>query len=186
MTPRPASTVVLVRETGQQIQTLLLKRNTKLVFEGGAWVFPCGKIEPSDYPPGSRSELAAARMAAVRETREEAGIALNPERLIHIAHWTTPMGAPRRYATWFFLCALERHAEVVVDNDEILDYCWLSPDEALSRSAAGELRLPQPTRETLLTLSAHQRLDPLCEAMTQAEIFVFPPDSRHYLPQCAG
>jgi len=186
MTPKPASTVVLVRQLAQEVQTLLLLRNSRLVFEGGSWVFPGGKIDASDYAHGIVDEYDAARMAAVRETREEAGVALCPDRLIHIAHWTTPLGAPRRYATWFFLCPVAQGLPVRVDNDEILDHCWLSPKEALRRYAAGDLRLPEPTRETLLSMAAYSNLAQLCDAMTQAKVHVFPPDSPYYVPRCAG
>ncbi len=186
MTPRPASTVVLVRECGQQIETLLLLRNSKLVFEGGTWVFPGGKIEQSDYPRGSTDEYEAARHAAVRETHEESGIRLSPESLIHIAHWTTPLGPPRRYATWFFLCPLTEPVIIQVDDDEILDHQWLTPADALRRFEAGEIRLPVPTRETLVSLLPHTRLERLCQVMQEADIHVFPPDSQHYVPRPVG
>lgn len=181
MTPRPASTVVLVREFNQRIETLLLLRNSKLVFEGGAWVFPGGKIDPSDYPRGSTDEYEAARRAAVRETREEAGIELSPDSLIHIAHWTTPMGLPRRYATWFFLCPLHEPVDIIVDADEILDHRWLAPADALDLHNTGQIKLPVPTRETLSTLMPHRGLSSLCDRMQDADIHVFPPDSEFYV-----
>jgi len=181
MTPRPASTVALVREFNQRIETLLLLRNSKLIFEGGAWVFPGGKIEQSDYLQGSTDEYEAARRAAVRETREEAGIDLSPESLIHIAHWTTPLGPPRRYATWFFLCPLHEPVDIIVDADEILDHQWLTPAEALELCEAGQIKLPLPTRETLSTLLPHPCLSSLCYCMQDAEIHVFPPDSEFYV-----
>lgn len=188
MTPRPASTVVIVRETADGVQTLLLRRNSALSFEGGAWVFPGGKVDPCDYPAGCEA-LAAAEVdyraainAGIRETREEAGLQIAPEHLIHIAHWTTPQGLPRRYATWFFLCPLHETVDIVVDDDEILDYQWLTPAAALQENSAGRIRLPVPTAHTLKTMLPYSGLNALCEAMRAADIHVFPENSDYYKP----
>ncbi|MFB0950916.1 MAG: hypothetical protein QMB10_06645 [Halioglobus sp.] len=50
---RPASTVVLLRDTANGLETLLLKRNKALVFAGGAWVFPGGSVDPEDFEVGT-------------------------------------------------------------------------------------------------------------------------------------
>src|SRR5258706_16043829 len=99
----PAATVVLVRDGGGGLETLLLRRNSKIAF-GGMWVFPGGRIDETDWdgvPPGD--ELAAARRAAVRETREEAGLTIAEETLVALSHWSPPALAPKRFLTWFFL-----------------------------------------------------------------------------------
>lgn len=190
MTPRPASTVVVVRDnpTGNGIETLLLLRNSALTFEGGAWVFPGGKVDTCDYPPDPAGMVAeqmhhtAAVNAGIRETREEAGLIISPEHLIPIAHWTTPLGLSRRYATWFFLCPLQEVVDIVVDADEILDYQWLSPAAALQEHGAGRIRLPVPTAHTLKSFLPFRSLDDLCTAMKTAEIHVFPENSDYYQP----
>ncbi|HBX73628.1 MAG TPA: hypothetical protein DEG86_11640, partial [Halieaceae bacterium] len=46
---RPASTVVLLRDGPEGLETLLLKRNKALLFAGGYWVFPGGALEASDW-----------------------------------------------------------------------------------------------------------------------------------------
>ncbi len=193
MSPSLASTVVLVREQAQTsgtsgLETLLLLRNSKLVFEGGAWVFPGGRVDDCDYPPdradlpASHVEYLAAIKAAVRETEEEAGICISPGELIHIAHWTTPQGMSRRFATWFFLCPLNEAVDIVVDQQEIHDYQWIRPDLALARHASGEIRLPPPTAHTLQSIAGFKSLKSLCHAMSTADIHVFPEDSAHYRP----
>ncbi len=108
--PVPAATVVLVREAEEEsnLEVLLLQRNSKLVFHGGHWVFPGGRLDESDYQyPQKNLEYPAALKAAVRETREEAGVEINEKDLIHTAHWTTPINQPRRFSTWFFICPLK-------------------------------------------------------------------------------
>lgn len=201
MTPRPASTVVLVRErsytqdarasrTDQApvgLETLLLLRNSALAFEGGAWVFPGGKVDVTDYTEGDATLVApphhrAAINAGIRETREEAGLLIEADRLIPIAHWTTPLGLPRRYATWFFLCPLHEDVNIVVDAEEILDYRWQSPAAALQEHREGRIRLPVPTAHTLNSLLPFASLTQLCQAMKSASIHVFPENSEHYQP----
>ena len=49
----PAATVVLLRDAPGGVETLMLRRNSKLAFAGGAWVFPGGRIDPEDYPGGA-------------------------------------------------------------------------------------------------------------------------------------
>ena len=42
---RLAATAVLLRDTEQGLEVLLLRRNAKLAFAAGAWVFPGGAID---------------------------------------------------------------------------------------------------------------------------------------------
>lgn len=77
----PAATVILLREaaSGRGIETLMLRRNSKLAFVGGMWVFPGGRIDEADRTSlPATDELGAARCAAVRESREEAGLEIDP------------------------------------------------------------------------------------------------------------
>lgn len=60
-----------------------------MVFAGGAVVFPGGRVDPGDYELATRfphldAEDAAARIAAVRETIEEAGIAVGIEADVEV------------------------------------------------------------------------------------------------------
>jgi 8-oxo-dGTP pyrophosphatase MutT (NUDIX family) len=150
-----AATVVLLRDTPDGIETLMLRRTAAASFMGGAWVFPGGKVDPEDWPGGVVSEspvdeLAAARTAAVREAAEEAGVAVEPDGLVWFAHWTPPPAAPKRFATWFFVApASEAHDLVTVDGTEITDHEWLRPAVVLERHAAGEVDLAPPTWVTL-------------------------------------
>ena len=151
MTPVPAATVVVARDSATQgsIEILLLRRNSKLVFHGGHWVFPGGRVDQADFEGVEGLEYRAALKAAVRETKEEAGLDIGESQLIHTAHWTTPPHLPRRFCTWFFMCPVPRAANVVVDNAEILEHRWITPQAALAASKAEEIVLPQPTKETL-------------------------------------
>lgn len=188
MTPVPAATVVVARDAAaeQGIEVLLLRRNSKLVFHGGHWVFPGGRIDAADFEEPAGSEYAAAVRAAVRETQEEAGLVIAPEQLVHTAHWTTPPSLPRRFCTWFFMCALDRDVEVTVDNQEILEHRWLSPSAALRAAKAEELVLPQPTKETLKQIAEQSCVADLMNWARNAPVHVFPDDSEFYRPSEMG
>jgi len=148
-----AATVVILRDGERGVETLLLRRNSKLGFAGGAWVFPGGRVDPDDRRPGDDDE-ASARRAAVREVAEEAGLVIEESSLVAFSHWTPPMVAIKRFATWFFLAAAPPTV-VEVDGGEIVDHLWVSPAEALGRHAAGEVELLPPTWVTLDLVSRH-------------------------------
>lgn len=185
--PKPAATVVLVREHRDDIEVLMLLRDRNLAFNAGSWVFPGGKIDPHDYlPEHSALEYHAAVQAAVRETREEAGIELAHEHLIHTAHWTTPENLPRRYSTWFFLCPIYHQVQVVVDDCEIRDYRWISPANAMREIKAEKLQVPHPTRVTLRDLLEYSTLDQVLEGIGRQDIRIFPENSPYYRPSEMG
>jgi len=91
--PRPAATLVLVRDTPRGIETLLMQRNEKASFLAGAFVFPGGAVHEEDHapelhvlcaPPHAHDDPLAAlpqaglgfRAAAIRECFEECGLLL--------------------------------------------------------------------------------------------------------------
>lgn len=148
----PASTVVVLREGREALEVLLLRRNSKLAFHGGAWVFPGGRV---DLHAGETDDDAGARIAAAREAREEAGLELDPRAFVQLSHWTTPEGQPRRFATWFYVAEIGRD-EVRVDGGEIHDHAWLTAEAALAAQREKRIELPPPTFVTLAVLAAHR------------------------------
>jgi 8-oxo-dGTP pyrophosphatase MutT (NUDIX family) len=85
--PRPAATLITMRRphTAAPTQVLMLVRGATMRFAGGACVFPGGGVDPADralaatLPPPSGwdgLEDLAARIAAMRETLEETGLAI--------------------------------------------------------------------------------------------------------------
>src|SRR4029453_3377909 len=99
--PPDAATVVLLRDGDDGLETLMLRKNSRLAF-GGMWVFPGGRIDDGDRTPAADA-LAVAANAAVREAAEEAGLLVPSSALIPFSHWTPPLMAPKRFLTWFFL-----------------------------------------------------------------------------------
>ncbi|MDB5678747.1 NUDIX domain-containing protein [Sphingomonas bacterium] len=75
----PAATLVLIRDrAGATPDLLMVERAKAMVFAGGALVFPGGRIDPGDDALAARlspdADDGAARIAAIRETIEEAGV----------------------------------------------------------------------------------------------------------------
>ncbi len=175
----PAATVVLLRDGARGLEVLYLRRAASVEFHGGAWVFPGGRIDPQDYAPGRPGDVeSAARAAAAREAREEAALTVDPASLHFFAHWTTSVGAPKRFATWFF-AGLADEGEVRVDGGEISDHRWLRPDDALAAQRTREIELPAPTFVTSLALA------PLATARDALAHFASRPPERFRPRICA-
>lgn len=76
----PAATLILMRPaaSGGPPEILMLERAETMAFAAGALVFPGGRIDPDDHAAAARFPEhpdAAARIAAIRETIEETGVA---------------------------------------------------------------------------------------------------------------
>ena len=72
----PAATLVVMREVAAGPPLLLMvTRPAKMVFAGGAMVFPGGRVDPADRAIAA-DDLGAARIAAIRETIEETGVSV--------------------------------------------------------------------------------------------------------------
>lgn len=87
--PRPAATLIIFRHARPEPEVLMLIRGSALRFAGGACVFPGGGVDPADValaatlplPPGwDGAPDLAARIAAIRETLEETGLAIGLKR----------------------------------------------------------------------------------------------------------
>jgi 8-oxo-dGTP pyrophosphatase MutT (NUDIX family) len=149
-----AATVILVRDGAAGVETLLLRRNSKIAF-GGMWVFPGGRVDAADCTGlALDDELGAARCAAVREACEEAGQVLDAVALVPFAHWTPPAIAPKRFLTWFFVSRAVSD-RVTIDEGEIHEHAWMRPADALARRNALEIELAPPTWVTLEALALH-------------------------------
>ena len=151
---RPAATVIPLRDGATGLEVLVLRRDAGLAFHGGSWVFPGGRVDDGELAAAG-GELEAARLAAVREAREEAGLELEAGQLVTLSHWTTPLGRNRRFATWFFVVAAPE-GEVVIDDGEIRAYRWHTLEAAIAGCEAGEIALAGPTYVSLLRLRPHR------------------------------
>jgi glyoxylase-like metal-dependent hydrolase (beta-lactamase superfamily II)/8-oxo-dGTP pyrophosphatase MutT (NUDIX family) len=215
--PRPAATLVPVRDSARGLEVFMLQRTHKAAFVPGGYVFPGGAVEPGDADPffeqhstgpgpGEASRLLGLDqgglrywVAAVRECVEEAGLLmaytedgrmlaahdtasedrlqtlrrqlasgelefavacraaglrLALDRLAYFAHWITPVGAPRRFDTRFFLCLAPDGQVASHDDTETIGNIWVRPEDALERHRAGEIDIMFATQKTLELLAS--------------------------------
>lgn len=81
---KAAATLIVLRDSadGGPPEALLVQRATTMSFAAGAIVFPGGRVDAADHALAARllhrltPQDAAARIAAIRETIEEAGLAV--------------------------------------------------------------------------------------------------------------
>ncbi|MFW2421387.1 MAG: NUDIX hydrolase [Porticoccaceae bacterium] len=157
---RPAATVAVVRDSGDGIELLMLRRNRELAFAGGAWVFPGGAVEVNETPVA----------AAVRECVEECGIHLPESALVEYAHWTTPTsGMSRRFATHFYCAQVDTAAQVKIDEGEIHEYHWTSAKQALAQHHRGEFKIMPPTYLSLILFGRYANCAELLAALDSVE-----------------
>ncbi|MGH2867233.1 MAG: NUDIX hydrolase [Solirubrobacteraceae bacterium] len=155
--PRLAATVIVLRGGGDDLEVLLAKRTPEARFMGGAWVFPGGAVSPEDGEGD-----AALTAAAIRELREEAGIALaDAGELVTFSRWITPEEVKIRYDTWFFLARLPEGAEPEVDGEEMVDARWYTPAAALAAGESEEILLVFPTIKHLEQIAVFASADDL-------------------------
>ncbi len=200
--PRPASTLVVMRDGAQGLEVLLTVRSRQMRFMGGGSVFPGGGVSPADLDPRwegastlTTAEAAAALglddpaealgsyVCALREAFEEVGfllgsgpidqllpddaddpahflelclergITLDTNALVPAGRWVTPLGAPIRFDTRFFLGVATDPYVPRPDPGEVESVDWVSAAEALAALASGDRLMAPPTVEML------QRLD---------------------------
>ena len=162
--PVAAATVLLLRDGRDGLETLMLRRNSKIAF-GGMWVFPGGRVDPADCEGcDAEDDLAHARIAAVREAAEETGLSIEPQAMHPFAHWTPPPITPRRFLTWFFAAAAPE-GRVTIDDGEIHEHRWMSPAEAIERRDAAEIELAPPTWVSLFELSRWRNVEHALDAL---------------------
>src|ERR671936_1665528 len=82
---REAASLILLRDSADGAEVLLVQRNPEQRFMGGAWVFPGGAVH--------QDEDADHAATAVRELEEEAGIRLPEDaEIVPFSRWITPEG----------------------------------------------------------------------------------------------
>ncbi|MCB1744018.1 MAG: NUDIX domain-containing protein [Gammaproteobacteria bacterium] len=106
--PRPAASIVIVRDAQDGIETFMLVRNRgRNIAFSGAMVFPGGKVDADDSheawqdlaPPAAETPDHPFWIAAVRETFEEAGLLLartGPENFVTPEHTQRLLARERR------------------------------------------------------------------------------------------
>src|SRR3954447_23176893 len=160
-TPRQAASVIVLRGGSDALEVLLVRRTPHARFMGGVWVFPGGAVDPGEDE----------RDAALRELAEEAGITIaGRDDLVRFSRWITPAEVKIRFDTHFFLAPAPAGAEPVVDGEEIVDWGWFAPGDALEAYSRGELELVFPTIKHLEQLAMFATADELLDHARGREV----------------
>ncbi len=142
---REAASVIVLRDSTDGPEVLLVQRNPAQRFMGGAWVFPGGAVHEDDGDPAE---------AGRRELEEEAGLPLPDTRgFVPFSRWITPEEAKIRFDTYFFVAEAPADADPRCDGEECVDLRWMRPADALAAYRAGDLSLVFPTIKHLEQLA---------------------------------
>ena len=152
----PAATVILLRDGGLGLETLMLRRNRSLKSFGGAWVFPGGRVDKEDAPHSD--ELVQAKTASCREAKEETGLSIHVNDLVSLSHWIPPVQEKRRFSTRFF-AAKAPDADIEIDHGEIHDFKWVCPKTVIANMPNPDLVIMPPTYVSLHDLSEFNTVD---------------------------
>jgi 8-oxo-dGTP pyrophosphatase MutT (NUDIX family) len=173
VTPLPAATLVLLRDTNPGVDVLLMQRNRASKFAGGDYVFPGGKIEVDDNPDdaaawceGLDPQRAAARIGlagdpktalgnwigAIRETFEEVGVLLAYDAAGRAARVEEPRFVEYRKACqgdnrafWTML----RVENLRLATDRLVYFAhWITPEASPFRYDTRFFAAPMPEGQT--------------------------------------
>jgi 8-oxo-dGTP pyrophosphatase MutT (NUDIX family) len=159
---REAASLILLRDSPEGPEVLLVQRNPKQRFMGGAWVFPGGALHTED---------ANHRATALRELAEEAGVAMDDESaLVPFSRWITPAEARIRFDTRFFVAAAPSGAQPRPDGSECVAARWMRPTDALAAHRRDELLLVFPTIKHLEQLAGSDSVERTLEEARRRDV----------------
>ena len=89
----------------------------------------------------------------------------------YFSRWVTPLGAPRRYDTRFFVAAAPEGQVALHDDAEVIATRWLTPAAALADQEAARITMVFPTIRTMIELAKFDSAAQVLEhAAMQTEI----------------
>ena len=167
----PAATVLLLRDNAAgALEVLLLRRNRALKAFGGAWVFPGGRVDDAD---GKGLDIVSrAKAAAIRETHEETNLDISGSPLVSLSTWIPPVEEKRRFSTQFFV-AQAPDEPVKIDEGEIHDYQWITPQNALAKVPSPDLLMMPPTFISIYALKDFETTASALDGLSKTEDELF-------------
>lgn len=137
-----------------------------------------GVLLASDADGSVVAEAMDAQRAAVDsgerrliDVLRDENLCITADEIHYMSHWITPVGAPRRYDTRFFVAAAPPEQVPLHDDVEAIAHLWITPARALARQQAGELEMLPPTVENLKAIGRFDRVaDLLAAAAASSEV----------------
>ncbi|SMF51152.1 NUDIX domain-containing protein [Xaviernesmea oryzae] len=180
--PKDAASLILIDRSTKSPRVLMGRRGSGHVFMPDVYVFPGGRRDARDHAlpfgtdldrlvlekllSGTSSRMTPSRaralaLAALRELREETGLAgaasADLSRLRYVARAITPPGNVRRYDTRFFLTFSDEtpfDMTLLGDSSELQDVRWLDI------AGLSGLKLPRITQAVLEDVQNLMAVDP--------------------------
>lgn len=157
--------VAAVRECFEEAGVLLASR--------AAQAPDAGEFVTFEGAEGER--FAAHRRALDSGEREladlcrEEDLVLGTDRIHYFSHWVTPLGAPRRYDTRFFVAPVPPYQVPLHDDREAIASTWCRPEDALEQCRSGRMEMIHPTIRNLEEIAGFATAAELIEAAAEAE-----------------
>jgi 8-oxo-dGTP pyrophosphatase MutT (NUDIX family) len=163
---RVAASVIVLRDSPDGPEVLLVQRNPDARFMGGAWVFPGGAVDAGED----------VKQTGLRELEEEASLTVGgPDELVPFSRWITPAEVKIRFDTWFFVVRSPAGAEPAVDGSECVDLRWIRPRDALAAGVDGTLQLVFPTIKHLEQLAKFDSVAHTLETAARRDVVAVQP-----------
>ncbi|MDB4954857.1 MAG: hydrolase [Myxococcales bacterium] len=189
---REAASIILLRRADAGFEVFFLRRNRGASFMASAYVFPGGANEPGEdaRTAAARELFEEAGVLLAKDsghdaitlevpnqdslrkrildgapagaTLELAGLVWSTDVLVPWSHWITPSIEPKRFSARFFVTEMPAGQEPRFDATETIDQLWVTPSEAIARSA--ELQLPPPQIRTCWELAEHETIEAVLAA----------------------
>jgi 8-oxo-dGTP pyrophosphatase MutT (NUDIX family) len=126
------------------------------------------RVEHDDALASARDELNAGTLA-FGDFLVRHDLVFDARELRVFSHWLTPIGAPRRYNTWFFVAPAPDGEDGTHDDNELVASEWIRPADALARHATGHIDLIFPTEMSLRALSRYDNSHDLLRDLDAVE-----------------
>ena len=138
---------------GSLLSTMRIAGLRETFEETGVWLG--GPLEDGD---GLRQRLLNGDLA-FRD--HAAGLSIDLGRLVWTSRWITPVGAPKRFDTYFFLTRAPEGTVASAEQNEIVEVRWISPSEALEAHRARTMQMIFPTLRNLEAIEGFPTIDEL-------------------------
>jgi 8-oxo-dGTP pyrophosphatase MutT (NUDIX family) len=157
---------------------------------------------------GQRNLIAAADLKGIEErwraklTRDDASIVdlveaedleIATDLMTPFAHWITPVFAPKRFDTWFYLAEAPEDQLALHDGSESVESVWIDPQAAIDEAPAGKRTLVHATTKNLELLAEGVTVTGALSQASERKVVTVQPwveqrDGKRYLhiPEGAG
>lgn len=137
-----------------------------------------GRHERGGFPPTAAEDPAVDDLRRSVLDDEDAfprvldilGCGMDAGAVEYVAHWITPVAEPRRYDTRFFAGVVPPGRRAVIDEREMTDARWLTPEAALDGHRSGRLPMIFPTVRTLKSLRGFPTPQAVLDAFSERSI----------------